>query len=70
MLKTSSILRLSVDRNCTRGLGGRMGIQSAQERIPAPVPSDEDEEEVADDQRRLIRRFRKGGWPSTALGLG
>jgi hypothetical protein len=45
-------------------------IQSAQERIPAPVPSDDDGEEMTYDQARLVRRFRKGGRPSTALGLG
>jgi hypothetical protein len=44
-----------------------MGIQSAQERTPATVPCDE--EEMSYDQARLVRRFRKGGRPSTALGL-
>jgi hypothetical protein len=41
-----------------------------QERIPTPVPPDDDEEEMTHDQQRLIRRFRKGGRPSTALGVG
>jgi hypothetical protein len=45
-------------------------IYSAQERVPTPVPSEDDEEEMTYDQRRLIRRFRKGRWPSTAQGLG
>jgi hypothetical protein len=41
-----------------------------QERIPTPVPSDDDEEEMTYDQQRLIGRFRKGGRPSTGLGVG
>jgi hypothetical protein len=28
---------------CTGGLGGRIGIQSIQERVPTPVPSDNEE---------------------------
>jgi hypothetical protein len=55
---------------CFRDLGGGIGIQSAQERVPTPVPSDEDEDEMTYDQARLIRRFRKGVRPSTALGIG
>jgi hypothetical protein len=31
---------------CIGGLGGWIGIQSAQERVPTPVTSDEDEEEM------------------------
>jgi hypothetical protein len=45
------------------------GNQSAQERTPTPVPSDEDDEEMTYDQRRLIRRFRNGRRPSTGQGL-
>jgi hypothetical protein len=52
-----------------RDLGGGMGIQGAQERIRTPVPSDDDEG-IPYDQARLVRLFRKGGRPSTALGLG
>jgi hypothetical protein len=55
---------------CTGGWGGGIGIQSPQERIPTPVPSDEDDEEMTLDQIRWIRRFRKGGGPSTELGSG
>jgi hypothetical protein len=53
-----------------RGLGGGMGIRSAQERVSTPVPSDEEGEEMTYNQRRLIRRFRNGGAPSTARGAG
>jgi hypothetical protein len=56
-------------RVCTGDLGGGIGIQSAQERIPTPIPSD-DEEGMTYDQERLMRRFRNGGRPRTALGLG
>jgi hypothetical protein len=49
---------------------GGLGIQSAQERIPTPVPSDEDEEEMTCDKARLLRRFRKGRGPSPALEAG
>jgi hypothetical protein len=55
---------------CTGEWGGGIGIQSAQERIPTPVPSDQNEAEMTSDHRRLIRTFRKGGRPSTALGVG
>jgi hypothetical protein len=55
---------------CFGDLGGGIGIQSAQERIPTPVPSDDDEEEMTYDQARLLGRFRRGWRPSTALGLG
>jgi hypothetical protein len=48
----------------------RIGMQSPQERIPTPVPSDEDDEEMTLDQIRWIRRFRNGGGPSTELRLG
>jgi hypothetical protein len=44
---------------CTRELDGGGGIQSAQERVPTPVPSDEDEEEMTYDQRRLINDLRQ-----------
>jgi hypothetical protein len=54
---------------CIGGLGKGIGIQSAQERTPTPVPSG-DEEGMSYDQERLVRRFRTGGRPSTALGLG
>jgi hypothetical protein len=47
-----------------------MSTQSTQERTPTPVPSDEDDEEMSYDQGRLIRRFKKGGRPSTVLGIG
>jgi hypothetical protein len=53
-----------------RAHGTGAGTQSAQERTPTPVPSDEDDEEMTNDQRRLIKRFRKGRKPSTALGIG
>jgi hypothetical protein len=55
---------------CEDGLGRGIGIQSAQERIPTPVPSDEDEEEMTYDQARLLRKFLKGGRPSTGLEVG
>jgi hypothetical protein len=55
---------------CIGGLRGGIGIQSTQERVPASVPSDKDEEEMTYDQRRLIRRSRKGGGPNTARGVG
>jgi hypothetical protein len=51
-------------------LGTGAGTQSPQERTPTQVPSDEHDEEMTYDQRRLIRRFRKGGRPSTELGIG
>jgi hypothetical protein len=54
----------------TRELEGGGGIQSAQGRVPTPVPSEEDDEETTSDQRRLIKRFRKGGEPSTVQELG
>jgi hypothetical protein len=41
-----------------------------QERVPTPVPSDDDEEEMTYDQARLVRRFRNVRRPSTALGMG
>jgi hypothetical protein len=47
-----------------------MGSQGAQERTPTPVPSDDDEEEMTVDQKCWIRRYRKGGRPSTAQGVG
>jgi hypothetical protein len=42
-----------------------ISTQSTQERTPTPVPSDEDDEEMTYDQRRLIERCRKGRRPST-----
>jgi hypothetical protein len=50
--------------------GTGAGIQSAQERTPTPVPSDEDDEEMTYGQRRVIRRFGKGRRPGTASGIG
>jgi hypothetical protein len=61
---SSGILRTGVGTEpvgeCTGGWGEGIGIQSAQERIPTPVPSDDDEEEMTPDQIRWTRRFRKG----------
>jgi hypothetical protein len=63
--------RQSLEQAKLQGVHGTgAGTQSKQERTPTPVPSDEDDEEITYDQRRLIRRFGKGGWPSTALGIG
>jgi hypothetical protein len=55
---------------CQGGPGEESSIHSAQKRIPTPVPSDADEEEMTLDQIRWTRRFRKAGMASTAPGSG
>jgi hypothetical protein len=41
-------------------------------QVPGPLPSDDEDEleEMAFDQARDLRRFRKGGRPGTAPGVG
>jgi hypothetical protein len=39
-------------------------------QTPSPVPSDEDDEEMTYDQRRLIRRLRKAGRANTGQESG
>jgi hypothetical protein len=41
-----------------------------QERTLTPLPSDEHDEDMSLEKIRCIRRFRKSGRPSTALGVG
>jgi hypothetical protein len=56
--------------NYTKELEEGIRIQGPQERTLTPVPSDENDEDMSLEQIRCIRRFRKGGKPSTALGVG
>jgi hypothetical protein len=49
---------------------GQAKINGKQEKLPTPVPSDEDDEEMTLDEARLVRRFRKGRRPATGVRAG